>query len=158
MYQSHLTDYLLLTIGIWLAILSFFLIKTINHYRKLTKGVRDIDLVKLLEHIIEGSDTHGKNLASVSKDLTDFRTKAQGFLQKYALIRFNPFEDQGGDQSFTVALLDGNDNGIVVSSLHSRGGVRVYAKAVKSAKSDKHQFTKEEKEAVEKAARHAQFT
>ena len=102
MYQSHLTDYLLLTIGIWLAILSFFLIKTINHYRKLTKGVRDIDLVKLLEHIIEGSDTHGKNLASVSKDLTDFRTKAQGFLQKYALIRFNPFEDQGGDQSFTV--------------------------------------------------------
>lgn len=154
MYQLQITDYLLLAISLWLAILSFFLTRTVNHYRKLTKGVKDVDLVKLLEHIIEGNDVQGKNLTTIAKDLADFKNKAQGFLQKFALIRFNPFEDQGGDQSFTVALLDGNNDGVVVSSLHSRTGVRVYAKSVKGAKSDRYQFTKEEKEAVEKAARH----
>lgn len=73
-------------------------------------------------------------------------------IQKHALVRFNPFEDTGGDQSFALALLDEKDNGIVISSLHSRGGTRVYAKQVVAAKASVHQFSKEEKEVVEKAA------
>mgnify|MGYP001581619117 FL=1 len=52
-----------------------------------------------------------------------------------------------------VALLDGANNGIVISSLHSREGTRVYAKSVVGAKAHTHPFSKEEKEVVEKAAR-----
>jgi hypothetical protein len=50
--------------------------------------------------------------------------------QRIGLVRFNPFEDTGSNQSFALALLDAEDDGVVVSSLHARGGTRIYAKAV----------------------------
>ncbi len=50
--------------------------------------------------------------------------------QRIGLVRYNPFEDTGGNQSFALALLDADDDGIVISSLHARGGTRIYAKAV----------------------------
>jgi hypothetical protein len=50
--------------------------------------------------------------------------------QRIGLVRFNPFEDTGGNQSFALALLDADDDGIVLSSLHARGGTRIYAKTI----------------------------
>lgn len=57
-------------------------------------------------------------------------------IQRIGLVRFNPFEDTGGNQSFAVALLDASGTGVVVSSLHSRTGTRVYAKAITDGRSD----------------------
>ncbi len=51
-------------------------------------------------------------------------------IQRTGLVRYNPFEDTGGNQSFAVALLDANGDGVVVSSLHARNGTRIYAKAI----------------------------
>lgn len=51
-------------------------------------------------------------------------------IQHIGLVRFNPFDDTGGQHSFALALLDANADGIVLSSLHSRAGTRVYVKAV----------------------------
>jgi hypothetical protein len=53
-------------------------------------------------------------------------------LGRIGLVRYNPFEETGGNQSFALAVLDGNGDGFVVSSLHARAGTRVYAKAVKA--------------------------
>ncbi len=53
-------------------------------------------------------------------------------IQHVGLIRFNPFEDVGGDQSFALALLDGEQNGVVVSSIYSRSGGRMYAKPIQA--------------------------
>ena len=50
--------------------------------------------------------------------------------QRVGLVRFNPFEDTGGNQSFALALLDAEGNGWVLSSLHARTGTRVYAKPI----------------------------
>jgi len=50
--------------------------------------------------------------------------------QRIGLVRFNPFEDTGGNQSFALALLDADEDGIVVSSLHARGLTRIYAKSM----------------------------
>ena len=154
MYQLAITEYLLIALSLWLAILSFFLVKTLSHYRKLTRGATNIDFATLIETIIKRSEVQEENIGKLTKELSDFKNKAQAFLQKFSLIRFNPFEDAGGDQSFVVTFMDAKNNGVVISSLHSRTGVRVYAKNVEDAKPVKHQFTKEEKEAVEKAARH----
>jgi hypothetical protein len=52
------------------------------------------------------------------------------------VVRFNPFEDTGGNQSFAVALVDAHGDGFVLSSLHGRGGTRVYAKAVANGSSE----------------------
>lgn len=52
-------------------------------------------------------------------------------VQKVGFLRFNPFQDTGGDNSFSVALLDREDNGVLLSSLYMREGTRLYAKEVK---------------------------
>jgi hypothetical protein len=54
--------------------------------------------------------------------------------QRIGLVRFNPFEDTGSNQSFALALLDADDDGVVISSLHARGTTRIYAKAVASGR------------------------
>jgi hypothetical protein len=66
------------------------------------------------------------------------------------LVRFNPFEDTGGNQSFALALLDGRGDGFVVSSLHARAGTRVYAKAVTDGRSDG-ALSEEESDALRRA-------
>jgi hypothetical protein len=55
---------------------------------------------------------------------------ARSALQRVGIVRYNPFEETGGNQSFALALLDAEDHGIIISSLHARSGTRVYAKAV----------------------------
>lgn len=51
-------------------------------------------------------------------------------VQKVGFLRFNPFQDTGGDNSFIIVLLDAENNGFIVSSLYMREGTRLYAKAV----------------------------
>jgi hypothetical protein len=81
------------------------------------------------------------------KNLEDI---SQITIQKTGIIRFNPFNEMGGNQSFVLALLDSNNNGFVISSLFVREGNRVYAKSIKQGKSD-YLLSKEEMEAMNKA-------
>jgi hypothetical protein len=67
--------------------------------------------------------------------------------QRVGLVRYNPFEDTGGNQSFAIALLDQVGDGFVVSSLHARTGTRVYAKAVAGGRAES-QVSAEEQEAL----------
>lgn len=69
-------------------------------------------------------------------------------LHKTGLVRFNPFKEVGGDQSFAIAFLNGKNNGIVISSLYTREGTRIYAKAITSGKSEKYPLTEEEERAI----------
>jgi Protein of unknown function (DUF4446) len=71
-------------------------------------------------------------------------------IQRTGLVRYNPFEDTGGNQSFAVALLDANGDGVVVSSLHARQNTRVYAKAIAGGRSEA-ALSDEEAEALRKA-------
>lgn len=71
-------------------------------------------------------------------------------ISKQALIRFNPFGDTGGNQSFVLALLDNNNNGVVLSSVHARTGTRVYAKEIRDGLS-KYNLSDEETIALQKA-------
>lgn len=66
------------------------------------------------------------------------------------LIRFSPFHDTGGDQSFTLAILDGRRNGVVVTGLHSRTDSRLYAKPVFAGDSE-YTLIPEEREAIAQA-------
>jgi len=70
--------------------------------------------------------------------------------QKIGLVRFNPFEDTGGNQSFAIALLDANDDGVIVSSLHARSETRIYAKALNAGRADA-ALSDEEAEALQRA-------
>ena len=153
MLTWEVVNFIVAALLIWVILLSFWNLKTLSHYRKLTKGAHKQTLDQVLERIINVQDATGKRLSQISDLIAKVEAKQKTFFAKSALVRFNPFEETGGDQSFVVALLDGANNGIVISSLHSREGTRVYAKSVVGAKASTHPFSKEEKEVVEKAAR-----
>jgi len=145
-------DYWLLGIGIWLAILSLFTLRITFRWRTITKRTKAASLDQILDDILKRQSLEVKKINELSDAIGQMKNLQKINFSKYALVRFNPFEDTGGDQSFALALLDGGNNGLVISSLHSRGGTRVYAKPVQEAKPTTHQFSKEEREVVEKAA------
>jgi hypothetical protein len=82
------------------------------------------------------------------------RLAATGSLasQKISIVRFNPFGDTGGDQSFVLAVLDAHDSGYVITSIHGREGTRVYVKPVDDG-SSKYPLSEEEKQALTQAAK-----
>jgi uncharacterized protein DUF4446 len=87
-----------------------------THLERVEAVARELDEVVARQAVLEGTQRHA--------------------FQRVGLVRFNPFEETGGNQSFALALLDGGGDGWVLSSLHARSGTRVYAKAVKAGRSD----------------------
>jgi hypothetical protein len=77
--------------------------------------------------------------------LVDERTRRS--LQHIGMVRFNPFDDTGSDQSFAIALLDDGRDGVVISSLHGRANTRVFAKPVADGASP-HHLSDEEAQAI----------
>jgi hypothetical protein len=71
-------------------------------------------------------------------------------LRKVGVVRFNPFQDSGGDQSFAIALLDESGTGLIISSLHGRAETRIFAKQVTDGRS-KHALSDEEQQAIRAA-------
>ena len=69
---------------------------------------------------------------------------------KTGFVRYNPFGDVGGDQSFSLCLLNGKNDGFIISSIHSRGGTRVYSKTVSNGESQ-YNLSEEEKKAIQVA-------
>ncbi len=151
------TDYLGIFILVWLFIVTFYLLRNAKRIKRITQGTKATNLDQILVNILARQDQETKQIAQIVSKFTEIDKRQKIFFTKHALIRFNPFEDTGGDQSFAISLLDGENNGIVISSLHSRTQTRLYAKQVMHAKPTTHPFSKEEKEVVEKAARSNQI-
>jgi hypothetical protein len=87
-----------------------------QHLERVRQAIRDVDVVAARTAVLE-------------RDLVSS-------FGRIGLVRFNPFEDTGGNQSFALAMLDGRGDGFVVSSLHARAGTRVYAKAIAAGNSE----------------------
>jgi Protein of unknown function (DUF4446) len=88
-------------------------------------------------------DAHLDKVLGVAHDVDELSARSavleangRRAVQRVGLVRYNPFEETGGNQSFALALTDANGNGIVISSLHARAGTRLYAKAVAAGRSD----------------------
>jgi hypothetical protein len=96
-----------------------------------------------------------KEFSNNTKDIKDLRSEIASIqeasklnIQRVGLIKFNPFNETGGDHSFSLALLDGNKNGIIITSLHTRERTRLYVKDVVSGKA-KIELSKEEAKALQ---------
>jgi hypothetical protein len=99
-------------------------------------------------------DAHLDKVFAVARELDDLSARSavleaagRRAIQRVGLVRYNPFEDTGGNQSFALALADAAGDGFVLSSLHSRTGTRVYAKAVTAGRPDG-ALSDEEREAL----------
>lgn len=118
---------------LWLGILSFVIWQQGNFLKLLFPRSGEGDIRKKLDEIARIVDKNNKHI------------------QRVYLSRYNPYDETGGDQSFSVALLDNEGTGIVVTSLHARSGTRVFAKPVIKGKSSKYQLSEEEELVIKKA-------
>lgn len=139
---------LLLALLVIDVVLVIWLYRLKNHYNSLTKNVSGKGLMSILEGIQKTLATHERGLAVHKKELAKLDDLGQFHLQRLLLKRFNPFSDTGGDQSFILALLDGNQNGVVITSLHSRENTRFYVKEITGGKGKGHALSAEEQKLI----------
>jgi predicted phosphohydrolase len=140
---------LLLIILLLLIVQSLRLGRAVAAYRKLlgqTDG-RGGSLSEVLDAHVAQVDTVSHRLDELNRLHAYLEARSRGSLQHIGMVRFNPFEDTGSDQSFAIALLDDRRDGVVLSSLHGRANTRLFAKPVEDG-SSKHTLSAEEAEAI----------
>ncbi len=93
-----------------------------------------------------------EQLKVLNQNFERMERESHFLLNQAGLVRYNPFPSSGGNMSFSLALLNNNGDGVVITSLHSREGVRIYSKGVKEFTSEQ-TLMEEEKEAIERAKR-----
>lgn len=145
------TNFLFLAIAVifvWLVTLSFFFARILSHYNRITKGVSNKSLKTVLDELLKETEINKKDIDYLKQ--YSLKLEKDGFLhiQKVGLLRFNPFKDTGGDQSFILSLVDNNDTGVVISALYSRSGTRWYAKKIRNGKGVEYDLSEEEKKAL----------
>ncbi len=116
-------------------------------HKSLMSGMEGKDLEEMLSMYLNkaiNAEQKVAQLNSVCEMLEEYTRKS---LQKVGLVRFNAFEDMGGDMSFAAALLDQQGDGLVISSINSREESRVYAKPI-TQRTSTYNLSREEKEAL----------
>lgn len=110
------------------------------------------EILNLLnENRQKGEELH-KNLRALLRGLQETSDIANKSMHKIGVVRFNPFQSLGGEQSFCLALLDGDDSGVVISSLQGKDMTHIYAKPIVAGASQ-YPLSREEKDAIERATR-----
>jgi len=111
-----------------------------------------LTLIKILEKILLTQNQNLKEINLVRKEVEKLEDEGKFHVQKVGVVRFNPFKEIGGDHSFSLALLNAKDSGVVLTCLHTRERTRVYMKAIKTGKGE-HELSDEEKKALKEAQR-----
>ena len=143
--------YILGGLAVWLLLLTFLFIRLFFHYQRMTKGISKKNLISSLNQLIAQAKSNGDDIKSVSEDLKKEIKANKSHLQKIGFKRFNPFTNTGGNQSFSMGILDENGDGVMISSLHSRESTRIYAKPITKGKSAGTGLSAEEKQALKQA-------
>jgi hypothetical protein len=134
---------------IWLGLITYYLRRIMQHYNALTRGVNKKTLEEVLTVMTRDLHIAKKDIDQLVIRCDTMERRQQFHIQKIGLLRFNPFKDTGGDQSFILALLDAKDTGVVITALYSRSGTRWYAKKVMKGKGAEHELSDEEKKALQ---------
>jgi len=128
------------------------IIKLKKKYEKFMDGENDINLDKLLEKCILRTDEVSYKNKEIEAHLNQLDRNLLNCIQKVSIVRFNAFDDVGSDLSYCISLLDGNDNGVVITSLFSRECSTTYGKPVVGGKS-KYPLSAEEIKVINDAIR-----
>ena len=121
-----------------------------SRYELLTRDTDGGSLANVLEEHLRRLHTEMDRVAELDVLVHEVERSGRSHLQRVGFLRFNPFRDVGGDQSFSIAMTDQDGNGVVLSSLHNREVTRVYAKALKRWESV-HALTEEEHHVIGQA-------
>jgi hypothetical protein len=135
---------------IW-AILAWRRLQAVQQrYAELTVGTSGGNLEAVLNTHLENVQAALLEASQARQTVQEMEERARSHVQHVAVIRYNPFDHTGGDQSFVLALADAQGDGVVINSLHARDGTRIYAKPVTGWHSV-HALTDEEQNAIARA-------
>ncbi|MBC7083245.1 MAG: DUF4446 family protein [Firmicutes bacterium] len=135
-----------------LVVLDWRLGRLLRRYQALVRGTAGESLEGVIEDCVRRVRQLEGDLDDLKRFVEDMHLASRRHVQGLGVVRFNAFQDTGGDQSFALALLDGAGDGVVVSSLYGRNESRVYAKPVEQG-SSRYALTAEEQQAVDQALR-----
>ena len=114
----------------WNILVTLAFLVMVFSFKKLTHGIKGGNLEDVLKDILKQKKITQKNIDEIWVKLKELEKENKFHFQKVNLVKFNPFSDLGGKQSFSLVLLNGEDKGIVITGLHGRKTSRVYAKLV----------------------------
>ncbi len=145
-----LAGFIFLLLAGWIASIEWRYHNLQRTFNVLMTGRHGADLEAMLLDNIQRMN-RVEQVAKVMEDRASwFQAKLPFMVQHIGVVRFNPFPDKGGDQSFVVAILNDHADGMVLTGLHSRADSRVYAKPVVGGQST-YTLTGEEREAITRA-------
>ncbi len=133
----------------WLAVVSYFLFRTRQHYFQLVRRTGRQRLDEILETLLAHDETIQREMGTVKKELEQIVNNSKFYFQKIGLVRYNAFsKTSSSDQSFVLALLDRESSGILINFIYTHDGVRIYTKRVKHSKGEEYQLSEEEQTAI----------
>lgn len=140
----------IIILGAVVLFLVIFIIILNNRISKLTRGNKGSSLESIIRENNRLVTASLEKLESHNNEINTIKENAMETIQNIGVIRFNPFKETGGNQSFAVALTDKRNNGVVISSLYARERLNVFAKPVINGGSE-YTLTEEEKEAIKQS-------
>lgn len=149
--ESSFLSVVVVALSVWTTALSVVVFRMIAHYNRLTGGKPTIGLKDVLDAMMGRDQLLQARVDKAEQEIRALRLDDVFHIQRIGMVRFNPFADTGGAQSFTMALLDGANNGVVMTSLYGRTGNRWYVKEIVSGKGKEHGLSEEELAAIKQA-------
>lgn len=138
---------------LWALALTLLLVRTRSlgrRLQRLTAGATGASLERvLMDHLarVEEVDTRQRRM---EQRVSALEAQVPLCIQRVGLVRYDAFDDVGGQQSFSLAMLDAQQNGMILTSVYSRSDVRVYAKAIRQGQPS-HPLSEEELQALRNA-------
>jgi hypothetical protein len=139
---------------IWNIVLSVKFGRLKKKFRRMAQGTSKDNLEQMLEKIFDRMDALTESQQEVERLTESMRKQVSEQKGRLGILRFPAFENEGSDLSFSLALVDENSNGMVMTSIYGRHESRVYAKPVKNGTSQ-YALSDEEKQALEIAMKNS---
>lgn len=105
--------------------------KLSKRYKTFMSGKNAKSLEKDIEGIFEDNKFIKASMEKNHKDIEALYRKFEGAFQKVGIVKYDAFSQMGGQLSFSLALLDENDNGFILNSVHGADGCYSYTKGIK---------------------------
>ncbi|GIM28972.1 hypothetical protein CPJCM30710_16380 [Clostridium polyendosporum] len=154
---NDFAPYILIGLIIIIFLLSIIIIvlfkalgKVEKRYRKLMRGVSTKNLEHIVTSYLDKIDECNRKSEHALKEYIKLDDKIKSCTQKIVMMRYKAFEDIGSDLSFSMAILDGDNDGVVLTGLYARSGSTTYAKPIDNGTS-KYDLSEEEITVLNKA-------
>jgi hypothetical protein len=135
-YDIYIQNFEIIVFGITgiALIIAFLAIIRANRmakrYNKFMKQLSEKDIETMLVEYMTNVKTVEKEMEETKRSIEEVKNITKHCFQKYGIVRYTAFEDVGSDLSFAVALLDGDNDGVILNGIYSREGSSTFAKPI----------------------------